>query len=63
MTTAAWIFMSVSFALIVGAAGLSLRVILKNNRQTQYLKINFHRVYDWNCMGVYHIITKIAIYK
>ena len=32
MTTTAWIFMSVAFALIVGAAGLSLRVILKNNR-------------------------------
>ena len=32
MTTIAWIFMSVSFALIVGAAGLSLNKILKNNK-------------------------------
>lgn len=63
MTGVAWVFMGTAFTIIVGAAGLSLRVILKNNRQTQYLKINFHRVYDWNCMGVYHIITKIAIYK
>ena len=32
MTTTAWIFMSVSFAIIVGAAGLSLNKILKNNK-------------------------------
>ena len=32
MTTTAWIFMSVSFALIVGAVGLSLNKILKNNK-------------------------------
>ena len=32
MTTTAWIFKSVSYALIVGAAELSLNKILKNNK-------------------------------
>ncbi len=32
MTTTAWIFMSVAFVLIAGAAGLSLNKILKNNK-------------------------------
>lgn len=32
MTGVAWVFMGTVFTIIVGAAGLSLRVILKNNR-------------------------------
>lgn len=32
MTTTAWVFMSVAFVLISGAAVLSLRKILKNNK-------------------------------